>query len=86
MCYNDSVTKTGRGDILTLYQTSTIWKKLDFINGIISLATNVHQTNLHSGFSDQVVHLAGTLQVIHCANLSADTLFSWDLTPEFYKE
>lgn len=61
-------------------------KNLDFFNGVISLMTNVHQTNLHSGFSDQVVHLTGTVQVIHCANLSADTLFSWDLTPEFYKE
>lgn len=76
-----------QAEVIYLFSIKLLFgKNLDFFNGIISLVTNVHQTNLHSGFSDQVVHLTGTVQVIHCANLSADTLFSWDLTPEFYKE
>lgn len=80
ICYNDNVPKTEAEVIyFSLYQTSTVYKKIDFINGIISPVTNVHQTKLHSGFSDhQVVHLAGTLQVIHFASLSADILCSAD--------
>lgn len=62
--------------LFSLYQTS-VQKKIYFVNGIISPVRNMHQTKLHSGFSDhRVVHLAGTIQVTHCANLSTDALCS----------
>lgn len=60
--------------LFSLYQTSTVYKKIDFNKGIISPVANVHQTKLQSGFSDyQEVYSTGSLQVIHCANLSAGT-------------